>query len=255
MSASLSSFDLTDQVALVTGASRGIGAAIAKRFAQAGATVILNYKSNQEAAQKILDDIKGVSPRSKLMRFDVADSKDVDSAFDQIIKDFQSIHIVVANAGISRDVLIPRSTVEHFKEILDTNLMGSINVVRAASRPMMKNRYGRIICIGSVVGEKGNSGQSAYAASKSALFGFAKSVAQELGSRSVTCNVVCPGFIETEMTQALSPEVSKLYLDQIAVNRFGAADEVASAVHFLASKEAAYITGATLDVNGGMLMR
>jgi 3-oxoacyl-[acyl-carrier protein] reductase len=249
------SFELKNQVALVTGASRGIGASIAKRLASAGATVVINYKSNEEAAQKVLNEIKSISPKSKLMKFDISKADEVDAAFAEMTQEFEGVQIVVANAGISRDSLLPRSTSEQFLEVLETNLLGTINVVRAASRPMMKGRYGRIICISSVVGESGNKGQSAYAASKSALFGFAKSVALELGSRSITCNVICPGFIETEMTQTLNEEVTKAYFEKIPVGRFGLADEVASAVQFLASKEAAYITGATLDINGGMLMR
>lgn len=249
------SFELKDQVALVTGASRGIGAAIARQFANAGATVIINYKSNEEAAQKVLQEIKAVSPKSMLLKFDIANSEEVDAAFEKIAKEFSALHIVVANAGVSRDALLPRSSAEQFREVIETNLLGTINVVRAASRPMMKNRYGRIICISSVVGESGNKGQSAYAASKSGLLGFAKSVALELGSRSVTCNVVCPGFIETEMTHALGEAVANAYLEKIPAGRLGKAEEVATAVQFLASKEAGYITGATLDINGGMLMR
>lgn len=248
-------FELKDQVALVTGASRGIGAAIALRLAQAGATVLLNYKSNDDAAQMVLKQVQTFSPLSRLMKFDISKADEVEVAFEQIAKDGSALHILVANAGISRDALLPRSSLEQFREVLDTNLMGAIHLVRAAARPMMRNRYGRVICVSSVIGETGNKGQSAYAASKSALFGFVKSAAQELGSRDITCNIVCPGFIETEMTKGIGEEAAKTYLEKIPVGRMGRAEEVASAVHFLASREAGYITGATLDVNGGMLMR
>jgi 3-oxoacyl-[acyl-carrier protein] reductase len=250
-----SSFSLVGQTALVTGASRGIGAAIAKRLAEAGATVILNYKTNQEAAEKVLTQIKNISPLSELSQFDIAKAEEVDAAIDGLTKKFESIPILVCNAGISRDALLPRSTDEHFLEVLQTNLVGTMRMVRALSRSMMRNRYGRIICLSSIVGETGNKGQSAYAASKSALFGFAKSVALELASRGITCNLVAPGFIETEMTQQLDETVQKTYFDRIPSARFGTAEEVAACVQFLASKEAGYITGATIDINGGLLMR
>jgi 3-oxoacyl-[acyl-carrier protein] reductase len=248
-------FSLHGRNALVTGASRGIGAAIALRLAQAGAKVWINYQSNQDAALAVLEKVKVFSPQSQIIPFNVADSAAVDAAMDQIIATDSKLDILVANAGIARDALLPRSSAEHFEEVIRTNLLGSIFCVRSASKSMMKNRYGRIVCISSVVGEMGNKGQSAYAASKSGIFGFAKSVSKELGSRNVTCNVVAPGFIETEMTSSLPEEVQKFYLENIAVKRLGSADEVASAVHFLCAEESGYISGATLDVNGGLLMR
>ncbi len=247
-------FDLTGKVALVTGGGRGIGASVSLRLAKAGATILLNYRSNKEAAEKMLDQIRAFSPSSELAPFDVANVASVEAGLTQLLKKHEASHIAVCNAGIARDGLLPRSSAEHFNEVLSTNLLGTIHVVRLLSRSMMKNRYGRIVCIGSVVGETGNKGQSAYAASKSGLFGFAKSVAQELGSRNVTCNIICPGFIETEMTQGLDPQVKDAYLQRIPVSRLGMAEEVAAGVHFLASDEAAYITGATLDINGGLVM-
>jgi 3-oxoacyl-[acyl-carrier protein] reductase len=250
----MSFFDLSGKTALVTGASRGIGAAVAKRLAKAGARVIVNYRSNQEAAEKVLKEIQADSPNSIAVNFDVADEKQMAELLPKLLEQVGSIEIVVANAGISRDSLLPRSTAEHFQEVIQTNLMGTIHLVRLLSRSMMKQRYGRIICIGSVVGEMGNKGQSAYAASKSGLFGFAKSVAQELGSRGVTCNVLCPGFIKTEMTNALDEATQKAYFDSIPAGRFGESEEIAAGVHFLASEEAGYITGATLDINGGLVM-
>jgi 3-oxoacyl-[acyl-carrier protein] reductase len=248
-------FSLQGQVAVVTGGGRGIGASISRRLAQAGATVIVNYRSQPAEAQSVADECAVFSQNSRAMQFDVSKADQVDQALEQIQKDFGKIDILVCNAGISREALVPRASEEHFLEVLHTNLMGTVNPIRSVSRSMMKNRYGRIDCIGSVVGESGNKGQAAYSSSKSALFGLAKSVAQELGSRGVTCNVLCPGFIETEMTRSLPPEVQKAYMDKSPLGRFASPDEVAEAVHFLVSKEAGYITGATLDVNGGMFMR
>jgi 3-oxoacyl-[acyl-carrier protein] reductase len=248
-------FNLNDKVALVTGASRGIGAAIAKRLAKAGATVVINFKSNQKQAEDVLKEVQRDSPKSMISGFDISDASAVDSAIDAIHSQLGGLHIAVCNAGLARDALLPRSSPEHFDEVIRTNLLGTINVVRSVSRLMMKNRYGRIICMGSVVGEMGNKGQSAYAASKSALFGFSKSVAKELASRNVTCNVVCPGFIETEMTGELSDQVKAAYLQNIPLSRFGTPEEVAACVHYLASEEASYISGTKIDINGGLLMQ
>lgn len=242
---------LKGKVALVTGGSRGIGKAISLKLAEAGAKVLVNYRSNREAAEETLSAVQEHSTESKLISFDISDFQ----ATEEAISAEPQIDILIANAAISRDALIPRSSMEHFQEVLHTNLLGNINLVRVLARSMMRQRYGRICCIGSIIGEMGNKGQSAYAASKSGLFGFAKSVARELASRNVTCNVVAPGFIETEMTGALPEEVRKQYLEQIPVGRFGAVEDVASSVCFLVSDQASYITGATLDVNGGLLMR
>lgn len=248
-------FSLHGRVALVTGASRGIGASIALRLAKAGAKVWINYQSNEVAAQKVLESCRAFSANSQIIAFDVSNSSAVEAAMERIVSEDSKLDILVANAGIARDALLPRSDAKHFEEVINTNLLGTIHCVRAASRSMMKNRYGRIVCVSSVVGEMGNKGQSAYAASKSGIFGFAKSVSKELGSRNVTCNVIAPGFIETEMTSGLPEEVQKFYLENIAVKRLGSAEEVASAVHFLCAEESGYISGATLDVNGGLLMR
>ena len=248
-------FALREQVAVVTGGGRGIGAAICRRLAQAGATVVVNFKSSPEQAEEVAEGCRIYSPQSRAVQFDVSKADEVDRGIELIQKDFGKIDILVCNAGISREALVPRASEEHFHEVLHTNLMGAANPIRAVSRVMMKNRYGRIVCMGSVVGESGNKGQAAYSASKSALFGLAKSVALELGSRGVTCNVLCPGFIETEMTKVLPPEVQKAYMEKIPLGRFASPEEVAESVHFLVSKEAGYITGATLDINGGMFMR
>lgn len=248
-------FSLKGQTALVTGGSRGIGAAICLRLAQAGARVFLNYRSNQAAAEAVLKEIQKHSPDSEAVAFDIAKGDETEAALNGLQKKAESISILVCNAGISKESLLVRASDEHFEEIFQTNLMGTVRVVRQLARSMMKNRYGRIICMSSVVGEMGNKGQAAYAASKSALFGFAKSTALELGSRNITCNLVCPGFIETEMTEALDPAVKEAYLSRIPMARFGAAAEVAATVHFLASQEGGYITGSAVDMNGGLVMR
>lgn len=247
-------FDLSGKTALVTGASRGIGASIAKRLAKAGARVLVNYRSNDKAAEKLLSEVKEISPESQLLKFDVADPQACDEALTKALEEFETIPLLVCNAGISRDQLFPRSSFEHFDEVMKTNFFGAMNPARLLSRTMMRNRYGRIVLVSSVVGQTGNKGQSAYAASKSALSGFGKSIAKELGSRNITCNIVAPGFIETEMTGELSEEVQEQYKSIVPVQRFGTADEVASAVQFLLSDEAGYITGCSLDVNGGMSM-
>lgn len=251
---SLGTFRLDGKVALVTGASRGIGAAIAQQLAVAGATVVVNYKGNKELADKVVADLRQVSPKSVAVGFDIADPASIEKGLEEIQKQFEKLDILVANAGISRDQLLLRATPELFEEVIKTNLLGTMNMVRAVSRGMLKNRYGRIVCISSVIGEMGNKGQSAYAASKSGLFGFAKSVALELGSRNITCNVICPGFIETDMTTALDEPTKARYFERIPAGRFAKPAEVAYAVQFLASDEASYITGATLDINGGLLM-
>lgn len=248
-------FSLDGQTALVTGASRGIGASIARRLANAGAKVVLNYRSNDEAASKVLNEIQKASPSSIAMKFDIANEEEVNRAVSDIEQKFQGLQILVCNAGISRNGLLPRLSLETFHEVMNTNLLGSVLLVKAACRTMMKNRYGRIICMSSLVGEMGNKGQSAYAASKSALLGFVKSVAREFGSRNITCNAICPGFIETEMTDVLDDATKAQYLEQIPLGRYGKSEEVAAAVHYLVSQEGAYVTGATLDINGGIYMR
>lgn len=248
-------FDLKNRVALVTGASRGIGAAIAMRLAKANAIVVGNYRSNKAEADKVLAELKKHSPQSMMLQFDVGEASQIEEAYKKIADEFGRLEILVCNAGISADSLIMRSKIEDFERTLKVNLQGGFQLIRAASKMMIKQRYGRIVCVSSVIGEMGNKGQAAYAASKAGIFGLVKSVAAELGTRNITCNAIAPGFIETEMTASLSEETAKQYLEGVALGRLGSPEEVAAGVHFLVAPGADYITGATLDVNGGLYMR
>ncbi len=243
--------DLSGEIALVTGASRGIGAAIADALAKAGAKVIGTATSDAGAAA-ISTRMATLGGVGRLL--DVADSASVDALIDAISKEFGAISILVNNAGITRDGLLMRMKDEDWDTILNTNLSSIFRTSKAAMRGMMKARKGRIISIASVVGVTGQAGQTNYAAAKAGIIGFSKSLAREIGSRGITVNVVAPGFIETDMTKDL-PEANKQGMrDAIALGRFGSPDDIAHAVLFLASSQAAYITGETLHVNGGMHM-
>lgn len=242
---------LDADVALVTGASRGIGKAIAERLAREGAKVVGTATSAAGAAaiEAWLAPLGGAG-----RALDVRDAAACAALVSEIDKSFGGLSILVNNAGITRDMLAMRLKDEDWTEVIETNLTAVFRLSKLAMRGMMKARYGRIITIGSVVGATGNFGQANYAAAKAGLVGMSKSLAAELGSRNVTVNVVAPGFIETDMTRQLSDEVKAKLLERIVMQRLGAADEVAAAVAFLASKEAGYITGHTLHVNGGMFM-
>jgi 3-oxoacyl-[acyl-carrier protein] reductase len=246
---------MDNKVALVTGASRGIGRAIAKQLAGRGATVVINYAGNEAAAQDTAAAIVAAGGKAPtLMKFDVSDRPAVDAAFDEVKTKFGGLHVLVNNAGISRDGLLLRFKDEDWALTLQTNLSGAFYCARAAAKLMTKNRWGRIINISSVVGESGNAGQVAYASAKAGMIGLTKTLAQELASRSVTVNAVTPGFIETDMTSALTDDQKKAVLEQIPLGMVGSADDVAHAVTFLASDDARYITGHVLSVNGGMYM-
>ena len=244
-----------DKVVLVTGGSRGIGRACAVAFAQAGAsTVVVSYAGNEAAAQETVKLLEAAGAKAEALRFDVADSAACASAVDGIVKAHGRLDVLVNNAGIAVDGLVMRVKDEDWDRQLDTNLKGAFALIRAASRPMMKQRGGAIINITSVVGEMGNGGQAAYAASKAGLIGMTKSVARELSSRNIRVNAVSPGFIGTDMTQHLNDELRQKMLEGIPLGRLGNPEEVAGAVVFLAGDAASYITGEVLKVNGGMYM-
>ncbi len=248
----MSSF--SGKVVLVTGGSRGIGRACAVAFAKRKATVVISYVGNEEAANETLKLIEQASGKGKAMRFDVADTASCAQAVEEIVKEHGRLDVLVNNAGVAIDGLVMRLKDEDWDKTLDTNLKGAFALIRAASRPMMKQKGGAIVNLTSVVGEMGNAGQAAYAASKAGLIGLTKSVARELASRNIRVNAVSPGFIDTDMTARLPEEAKKKMLDAVPMSRLGSADDVANAVVFLASDEAAYITGEVLKVNGGMYM-
>jgi 3-oxoacyl-[acyl-carrier protein] reductase len=247
--------EFTGKVALVTGASRGIGRAIAVALARGGASVALNYAGNDAAAAEALALVQAAgAPRARLWKFDVAEAAACQEAVAEMVAELGGLHVLVNNAGIAIDQLLMRLKEEDWKRQLDVNLTGAFNLTKAVTRPMMKARGGAIVNLSSVVGEMGNAGQSAYAATKAGLIGFTKSVARELASRQIRCNAVTPGFIDTDMTAAL-PEAAKAKLREgIPLARLGTVEDVARAVCFLASDQASYVTGEVLKVNGGMYM-
>ena len=247
----MSSQDLSGTTALVTGASRGIGAAIADTLAQAGATVIGTATSDSGAAA-IGERLAQWNGQGRALN--AAEADGIENLIADIEKEFGKLDILVNNAGITRDNLLMRMKEEEWDEIMQVNLKSVFRASKAVLRGMMKQRSGRIISITSVVGAMGNAGQANYAAAKAGLMGFAKSMAREVGSRGITVNCIAPGFIDTDMTRALPEEVRKTFEAQTALGRFGDAQDIADAVLFLASDQAKYITGQTLHVNGGMLM-
>ena len=244
---------LSDQIALVTGASRGIGQAIAQALGAEEATVI-GTATSAAGADKITAMFSENGVKGTGMVLNVADSDSVTSCVKQIIDEYGAPDILVNNAGITRDNLLMMMKDEQWDDIINTNLSSVYRMSKAVLRPMMKKRNGRIINISSVVGATGNAGQTNYAAAKAGLLGFTKSLAREIGSRNITVNTVAPGFIDTDMTRELAEEQREALTRQIPLGRLGAAEEVAAAVVFLASPAAAYITGETLHVNGGMYM-
>jgi 3-oxoacyl-[acyl-carrier protein] reductase len=248
-------YDFTGKTALVTGASRGIGRAIAVTLAQGHASVALNYAGNDAAAKEALDLCEQAgSGRCKLYKFDVADPAACQKAVDEIVAELGGLHVLVNNAGIAVDQLVMRLKDEDWRRQLDVNLTGAFNLTRAATRPMMKQKGGAMVNLTSVVGEMGNAGQAAYAATKAGLIGLTKSVARELASRNVRVNAVAPGFIDTDMTAALPEAARQKLMEMIPLARLGTAQDVADCVAWLASDKAAYVTGEVVRVNGGMYM-
>ncbi len=243
---------MTGQVALVTGASRGIGRAIALELAKQGMKVIGTATTDAGAAS--ITEALAAFPDSKGLTLNVNDGAGVDAAIEAIVKERGALHVVVNNAGITRDMLSMRMKDDDWDAVIDTNLKAVFRVSRAVTRPMMKQRYGRIINITSVVGASGNAGQANYAAAKAGVAGMTRSLARELGSRGITVNCVAPGFIETDMTKSLSEAQTTALMAQIPLGRLGHASDIAHAVAFLASPQAGYITGSELHVNGGMFM-
>lgn len=246
--------DLSNKVALITGGAAGIGRSISLELAKRGASVVLNYHKSAEAAQTLVQEIEASGGRAFAVQADISKFQDAERLIAETITHFGTINIVVNNAGITDDALILRMGEDQFDRVINTNLKGVWNVCKHAAKPLMKSGYGRIINISSVSGVMGNAGQSNYSAAKAGIIGLTKSLAREFASRAVTVNAIAPGFIETEMTKKLSPEIADQWKSQIPLKRFGVAKEVAYAVAFLASEEASYITGHTLEVDGGIVM-
>lgn len=243
---------LTDRVALVTGASRGIGRQTALTLAENGAKVIVNYNGNREKAEEVVSLIQEKGGQASVCGFDVSDYEATGSNMAAIIKEYGRLDILVNNAGVTKDGLLLKMSEADYDAVIDTNLKGTFNCIRHAARQMVKQKYGRIVNLSSVVGVYGNGGQVNYSASKAGIIGITKSVAKELGSRGITVNAVAPGFIVTEMTDAMTDEAKQQVADRIAMKRLGSTQDVADMIAFLASDKAAYVTGQVICVDGGM---
>lgn len=245
---------LTDKIAVVTGASRGIGREIAKTLDSKGAVVIVNYNGSTAKAEEVVKEIEEAGGRAEAMQCNVSDFESAGEMLSAVVKKYGRVDILVNNAGITRDGLLMKMTEADFDAVMDTNLKGAFNCMQHVSRQMLKQRSGRIINMASVVGLMGNAGQANYGASKAGLIGMTKCVARELASRGITCNAVAPGFIVTEMTDVLSDAVKEAMVAQIPLKKFGTTQDVAKTVAFLASDDASYITGQVISVDGGMHM-
>lgn len=245
---------MSEKIAVVTGGSRGIGAAIAKKLASQGMTVIINYCGSEDRALAVKSEIEAAGGQAEAWRCDVSDCGQCEAFIKTVIDTYGQIDVLVNNAGITRDGLMMRMSNEDFSRVIDTNLKGTFYMMRFASRHMLKARKGRIINMASVVGLTGNAGQINYAASKAGVIGATKSAAKELASRGITVNAIAPGFIDTEMTGALSEKVQEQIRTQIPMGTFGKPEDIAACAAFLASDEARYITGQVIQVDGGMVM-
>lgn len=245
---------LENKIILITGASRGIGRAIAQECANQGATVIFTYLSSEEKANALAAELSATGAKVKGFRSDASNFEQAQKLVEDVVAEFGTIDVLVNNAGITRDTLLMRMSEEQWDEVINTNLKSAFNLTKAVQQPMLRARKGSIINMSSVVGVKGNAGQSNYAASKAGLIGFTKSIAAELGSRNIRCNAIAPGFIETEMTEALDQATVDSWKKNIPLKRGGSPIDVANATVFLASDMSAYITGQTIHVCGGMLM-
>ena len=242
------------KVAFITGATRGIGRAIALELAKEGYNIALNYRTENEALETLKKEISELGVECYPVQGDVSKAEDSERMTKEIIEHFEQIDVLVNNAGITKDKLIQRMKEEEFTDVINVNLVGTFNITKNVIKYMTKKRYGKIINISSVVGISGNAGQSNYAASKAGIIGFTKSIAKELASRNITANAVAPGFIQTDMTNVLKDEIKEGIEGTIPLKRLGTAEDVAKVVKFLASDESSYITGQVINVDGGMLM-
>lgn len=247
-------FMLEGKVAVVTGASRGIGRAVALRLAREQAAVVINYNGSREKAEEVVREIEAAGGTACAMQCDVSDFQACETFFQEVVQRFGRVDILVNNAGVTRDGLLMKMSEEDFDKVVDTNLKGAFNCIRFVARTMLRQKSGRIISMSSVVGVAGNAGQANYAASKAGVIGLTKSAAKELASRGITVNAIAPGFIETDMTAVLSEKVKEATAAQIPMGQFGSAEDVANLAAFLASDEAKYITGQVIHVDGGMAM-
>ncbi len=244
---------LENKVAIVTGGSRGIGEAIALKLAENGAHIAFSYLSSEEKAKALEEKIQSFGVKAKAYKSNAADFSDCEKMVNDVIKEFGTVDILVNNAGISKDNLLLRMTPEQWDEVMATNLKSVFNMTKQVIRPMMKARKGSIINMSSIIGMRGNAGQSSYAASKAGIIGFTKSIAAELGSRNIRCNAIAPGFVETDMTHYLKEgEAAKTFLDKIPLGRFGSAEEIANVTLFLASDMSSYVTAQVISVCGGL---
>ncbi|MEP7253461.1 MAG: 3-oxoacyl-[acyl-carrier-protein] reductase [Ginsengibacter sp.] len=246
---------LDNKVSIVTGGSRGIGEAIALKLAENGSHVAFSYVSSDERAKALEDKLKSIGVNAKAYKSNAGTYEDCEAMVNEIVKEFGTVDICVNNAGISKDNLLLRMTPAQWDEVMTTNLKSVFNITKQVIRPMMKAKKGSIINMSSIIGMRGNAGQSSYAASKAGIIGFTKSVAAELGSRNIRCNAIAPGFVETDMTHYLKDgEAAKSFLDKIPLGRFGQADEIADVTLFLASNMSSYITGQVISTCGGLNM-
>lgn len=245
---------LKGKTALVTGGARGIGKAIAMKLGKLGANIVVNYSGSREASESVVKELKEMGVEAISVRADVSDYVQVENMIEETVKSFGSIDILINNAGITKDTLIMRMSENDFDKVIDINLKGTFNCIKAASKYMIKQRSGKIVNIASVVGIIGNAGQANYAASKAGIIGLTKSAARELAGRNINVNAVAPGFITTDMTGDLPDKIKNEYMDKIPLKRFGSPDDVANAVSFLCSDESVYITGQVINVDGGMVM-
>lgn len=245
---------LKNKSAIVTGGSRGIGRAISASFLQLGANVTIVFKSNLKDAESLSDELNEYKDQIQIVQGDISNEEDIKNIIEKSNNAYGDLDILVNNAGITSDTLLVRMKQEDWSKVIDINLTGTFNMTKAVMRGMIKNKYGRIINISSVVGEIGNLGQSNYSAAKAGIIGFTKSIAREVATRGITVNAIAPGFVETEMTDNLSDQQKEMILNAIPMNRYASPDDIANAVSFLASDNASYITGQTLNVDGGLVM-